>query len=61
MPFEVLALLVILPANKRLLDPTLDASSAEANALLLRWGRLHAVWTIAGLAAFTLLVARLAP
>jgi uncharacterized membrane protein len=52
--------LVILPTNKRLLDPTLDASSAEARALLSRWGRLHVVRTIAGLAAFALLLARLA-
>jgi hypothetical protein len=29
-------LLVILPTNKRLLDPTLDASSAEAATLLQR-------------------------
>jgi uncharacterized membrane protein len=52
--------LVILPTNKRLLDPTLDASSAEARALLARWGRLHAVRTIAGLATFALLLSRLA-
>jgi uncharacterized membrane protein len=53
-------LLVILPTNKRLLDPSLDPSSVEAAALLLRWGRLHAVRTIAGLAAFALLLGRLA-
>jgi uncharacterized membrane protein len=52
-------LLVILPTNKRLLDTTLDASSAEAATLLQRWGQLHTFRTIAGLAAFTLLVARL--
>jgi hypothetical protein len=52
-------LLVILPTNKRLLDRTLDASSAEAATLLRRWGHLHAVRTIAGLAAFVLLLARL--
>jgi uncharacterized membrane protein len=53
-------LLVILPTNKRLLDPSLDASSAKATALLRRWGRLHAVRTIVGLAAFALLIGRLA-
>jgi uncharacterized membrane protein len=53
-------LLVILPTNKRLLDPSLDATSAEAVVLLRRWGRLHAVRTIVGLAAFALLLARLA-
>jgi hypothetical protein len=52
-------LLVILPTNKRLLDPTLHASSAEAATLLRRWGQLHASRTIAGLAAFVLLLARL--
>jgi uncharacterized membrane protein len=50
-------LLVILPTNKRLLDPSLDPSSVEAAAL---WGRLHAIRTIAGLAAFALLLGRLA-
>ena len=36
-------LIVILPTNKRLLDPTLDKRSAETERLLARWGRLHAV------------------
>jgi uncharacterized membrane protein len=49
-------LVVILPTNKRLLDPSLDASSPEAAALLDRWGRLHSVRTIGGLLAFGLLV-----
>ncbi|HEV8608624.1 MAG TPA: DUF1772 domain-containing protein [Thermoanaerobaculia bacterium] len=53
-------LLVILPTNKRLLDPSLNASSAEAAALLSRWGRLHSVRTIAGVLAFALLVFALA-
>jgi len=53
-------LLLILPTNRRLEEPSLDASPAEAAAPLRRWGRLHAVRTIAGLAAFALLVARLA-
>ena len=39
-------LIVILPTNKRLLDPTLDKRSAEAERLLARWGRLHAVRTV---------------
>jgi len=45
-------LIVILPTNKRLLDSSLDPSSAEAAALLSRWGRLHAVRTTVGLVAF---------
>ncbi len=36
-------LIVILPTNKRLLDPKLDKRSAEAERLLTNWGRLHAV------------------
>ncbi|HEU5250119.1 MAG TPA: hypothetical protein VFW15_09035 [Thermoanaerobaculia bacterium] len=50
---------MILPTNKRLLDPSLDASSEEAAALPAAMGRLHAVRTAAGLAAFTPLLARL--
>ena len=53
-------LVIILPTNKRLTDSSLDPSSAEAAALLSRWGRLHAVRTIAGLAAFALLLGQLA-
>src|SRR6266404_4003767 len=36
-------LVVILPTNSRLLDASLDKASPEAEALLARWGRLHAV------------------
>jgi Anthrone oxygenase len=43
MPFTVVA---ILPTNKRLLSPALDRRSAEAERLLARWGRLHAVRSI---------------
>src|SRR5499427_3683788 len=39
-------LIVILPTNKRLLDPTLDKRSAEEERLLARWGRLHAVRSV---------------
>src|SRR5262245_26970602 len=45
-------LLVILPTNHRLLDPSLDKTSPEAGALLARWGRLHAVRSALSLAAF---------
>lgn len=38
-------LVVIMPTNKRLLDPGLNASSSEASALLAKWGRLHAART----------------
>src|ERR1035441_6736145 len=43
MAFTVVA---ILPTNKRLLSPALDQRSAEAERLLARWGKLHAVRSI---------------
>src|SRR5215831_13187172 len=39
-------LVVIVPTNKRLLDPTLDKRSAEALRLLACWGKLHVVRSI---------------
>jgi hypothetical protein len=39
-------LIVISPTNKRLLSPALDRGSAEAERLLVRWGRLHAVRSV---------------
>jgi hypothetical protein len=39
-------LIVISPTNKRLLSPSLDRGSAEAERLLVRWGRLHAVRSV---------------
>jgi uncharacterized membrane protein len=53
-------LLVILPTNKRLLDPRLDRGSAEAAALLVRWGRLHAVRSALATLAFGVLIRDLA-
>ena len=44
--------IVILPTNKRLESRELDLRSEEAGDLLRRWGRLHAVRSILGLAAF---------
>jgi hypothetical protein len=48
-------LIVILPTNKRLLDARLDRNAPETNTLLVRWGRLHAVRSVVGAAAFVLL------
>ena len=45
-------LIMILPTNKRLLDPALDARGAEAAHLLTHWGRLHAVRSVLSAAAF---------
>ena len=53
-------LIVILPTNKRLLDPRLDRGSAEAAALLERWGKLHAVRSVAGGLGFGVLAWHLA-
>jgi hypothetical protein len=52
-------LLVILPTNTRLLDPTLDPRGAEVSQLLRRWGRLHAVRSVAATIAFLIFVARI--
>jgi hypothetical protein len=52
-------LIVILPTNNRLLDPTLDPHGAELSHLLTRWGRLHVVRSVLGSAAFLLFVARI--
>src|SRR5437867_1350680 len=49
-------LVVIMPTNRRLLDGGLDSSSAEARELLSRWGRLHAVRTVVGVAVFVAFV-----
>jgi uncharacterized membrane protein len=39
-------LIIILPTNKKLLEPTLDKASSQAHELLSRWHRLHAVRTV---------------
>jgi hypothetical protein len=54
-PFTVI---VILPTNTRLLDPTLDARSSEAARLLARWARLHAVRTAVSVVALVMLLLR---
>ena len=52
-------LLVILPTNKKLLDPSLDRSSETARHLLVRWARLHAVRTVCSLIALLMFLATL--
>jgi uncharacterized membrane protein len=49
-------LVVILPTNRRLLDRGLMRGSAEAAALLRRWGQLHAIRSVASGLAFGLLL-----
>jgi hypothetical protein len=52
-------LVVILPTNKRLLDPALDPRGSHAAVLLARWGRLHAIRSVLSALAFGLLLMRL--
>ena len=56
-PFTLLA---ILPTNNQLVDPRLDSRSANARALLVRWGHLHAVRSVLSGAAFVVFLLRLA-
>jgi uncharacterized membrane protein len=49
-------LIVILPTNKKLLDPSLDRSSDVASTLLVRWGRLHSVRSLLSVVAFLIFV-----
>jgi hypothetical protein len=53
-------LIVILPTNKQLLEPSLEPNSAKATTLLLRWGHLHAVRSVLSAIAFVLFLMRLA-
>jgi anthrone oxygenase-like protein len=52
-------LAVILPTNKRLLDPSLSLDSLEITLLLIRWGRLHAVRTGLSVVAFLMFLSLL--
>jgi hypothetical protein len=38
-------LAVVMPTNRRLLEPNRDHGSAQTRALLQKWNRLHAVRT----------------
>jgi uncharacterized membrane protein len=46
-----LTLLVILPVNRRLKGTAIENAGPETRDLLARWGRLHALRTLLGLAA----------
>lgn len=52
-------LVVILPTNRQLLDPSLDPGGTKATELLVRWGRLHAIRSILSGIAFMLFLLRL--
>lgn len=53
-------LVVIMPTNNRLLSVEVDNDEVAARELLTRWNRLHAVRSLLSLAAFLLLLGRLA-
>ena len=53
-PYTVI---VIMPTNKRLLDPALDPRSPEVATLLCRWGRLHSVRAFVSCVSLGLLLA----
>jgi len=49
-------LAIIMPINKKLLDPNLDKDSEEAQRLLATWNKLHAVRSFLSFAAFVIFV-----
>jgi hypothetical protein len=53
-------LVVILPTNTRLLDPSVELRGQVAMHLLVRWGRLHAVRSVLGGGSFAVFLVRLA-
>ena len=53
-------LVVILPTNKQLLEPSLDARDTRTTELLTRWGRLHAVRSVLSSISLVLFLVRLA-
>jgi hypothetical protein len=53
-------LIVILPTNKQLLEPSLDPSDSRTTELLTRWGRLHAIRSVLSSIALVLFLLRLA-
>ena len=53
-----LTLIVIRPTNVKLLDPGLDSRSRQAEELLTRWGRLHAIRSALSSASFAVFLTR---
>jgi uncharacterized membrane protein len=48
--------IVVMPTNRKLLDPARDLASPETRSLLEKWNKLHAVRTVASLAASIIFV-----
>jgi hypothetical protein len=53
-------LIVIMPTNRQLLDPSRTAATHDTAALLDKWGKLHAVRTVASLLSLCVLGAHIA-
>jgi uncharacterized membrane protein len=49
-------LVFMMPTNYALMDPANDRGSEKTKGLLKKWGRLHAVRSVLGLAAATFLL-----
>jgi uncharacterized membrane protein len=52
-------LIVIMPTNKKLLDPEIDRTSDTVHRLLQHWGRLHGVRSVLALTSSIVLLASL--
>jgi anthrone oxygenase-like protein len=48
-------LIIIMPTNRQLLDPTRLSSTPDTDLLLKKWGRLHTIRTVASLLALAIL------
>jgi len=52
-------LIIIMPTNRELLNPARVATTPDTDVLLRKWGRLHAIRTVASLLAVTILAANI--
>jgi hypothetical protein len=52
-------LIVIMPTNHKLMEPSLDRASGSTGKLLRRWGRLHAMRSLVSLTASLVFLASL--
>jgi len=52
-------LIVVMPVNRQLLDPSRVSTTPDTDVLLKKWGRLHMIRTIAGLLSLAVLGANL--
>ena len=52
-------LIIIMPTNRQLLDPGRVSTTPDTDVLLKKWGRLHAIRTVASLLALVILAANI--